>query len=315
MSVTVFSERLDVALELLTPGRGLARQLGTEVTALAVGRDPRAQARELVVHGADRVFVVAEQSPAPELCLAALEQLMGREPPEIVLLGATSDGVEIASRLAQRTKVGCASECLDLTIRDGRLVAERRCLGRFVARELIRSRPAIATVQPRRFDRGERLAAHEGVVEVLPVEPPEPLLRVVATSGREESSVRIEAAETVVAAGRGLRNEADLAIVRALAEALGGAVAGTRPLTDDLGWLPADVKIGLSGHSVKPGLYIACGISGQIEHVVGMWDAGVVVAIDSDPEAPIMQQADFRVVGDLYEIVPALTRAIREMRS
>jgi len=139
------------------------------------------------------------------------------------------------------------------------------------------------------------------------------LLPVIETHERAQSTTRIDKAEVVVGIGRGLKRPGDLKMIEELAAALGGVVGASRPLTDDLQWLQTDRKIGLSGVTVKPKLYIACGISGQIEHNVGMRESGIVVAINSDPAAPIMQQADYCITGDLYEVVPALIESIREM--
>ena len=152
-------------------------------------------------------------------------------------------------------------------------------------------------------------------MEVRSLEAPPPRVRVVETRPRATSQVALGEADALVAVGRGLRRREDLDVVRDLADAVGGVLVATRPLTDDLKWLPVDVKVGLSGQTVKPELYVACGISGQIEHVVGMRESRLVVAVNTDPNAPIMREADLCVVGDLYEVVPALARAIRRQRA
>ena len=151
------------------------------------------------------------------------------------------------------------------------------------------------------------------MLQEIRIEAPEPRTLVLRSMERRTSGVRMEEAAAIVAIGRGLERKEDLSIVEQLARILGGLVAATRPLTDDLQWLPVDLKIGLSGHSVKPDLYLACGISGEIEHVVGMRESGIVVAINKDPNAPIMQEADYRVVGDLYRVIPALTSVLKEL--
>ena len=133
--------------------------------------------------------------------------------------------------------------------------------------------------------------------------------RTEVSSPRARSAVDVTKAEVIVAAGRGVKKVEDLALLDALAGALGGVLAGSRPLTGDVDWLPTDRRIGLSGQTVKPNLYIACGISGQIEHIVGMKGARTVVAINNDPKAPIHAEADYTIVGDLYEIVPAFLEA------
>lgn len=316
--VWVWSERHELALELLAVGRRLADQRGGRLTAVAF--DPW-RAAECRAHGADRAVAFelaagAGAGAAPDVALAALASVVAAEPVGILLVGATAHGTEVAARLAQRLRVACATECLALDAAAGALVVERRCLGRFIARQRLAGTPAVATVPPRRFEPPGRAAAPPGgfPVELRPLEPPPLRTRVVASRERASSRVPVVEAAAVVAAGRGLRRAEDLGMVRDLADALGGALAATRPLTDDFQWLPVDVKVGLSGQTVAPELYIACGVSGQIEHVVGMRESRLVVAVNADADAPMMREADLCLVGDLYDLVPALTRALRRRR-
>ncbi len=310
-AVCVFSERQDVALELLSAGRTLAGR--NAVVSIVLATEGEQAAREQFAHGADTVAIVQGSDGADPIAvqLEALQQILNRHEPDIVLIGATSHGTEIASRLAQRQGVGCASECTRLERRDGCLLIERTCLGRFVARQVIETHPAIATVQPRRFEPSPRDNARSGAVERLEIDAPATRTPILDTRKRERSRVRIDKADVVVGIGRGLRSKDDLHMIEELARVLGGVVGASRPLTDDLQWLAPDRKIGLSGVTVKPKLYIACGISGQIEHNVGMRESGVVVAINNDPSAPIMQQADYCITGDLHEVIPALIEALR----
>lgn len=319
--VWVFSERPELALELLAVGRHLADQRGAPLAAVNLGSEEEARARaaDQLVHGADRalLFEVDEAAAgSPEAAVAALAALVGAEEVGILLLGATAFGTEVAARLAQRLRVGCASDCLSLDAGGGALVVERRCLGRFVTRQRLTSTPAVATVPARRFEPLARSAAAGGDrgVEVRRFEAPPLRVRRLETRPRATSEAPLSEAAALVAVGRGLRRAEDLGVVRELAEAVGGILAASRPLTDDLRWLPVDAKVGLSGQTVRPELYIACGISGQIEHVVGMRESRLVVAINRDPKAPIFEEADLAIVGDLYEVVPALARAIRRQR-
>jgi electron transfer flavoprotein alpha subunit len=312
--VCVFSERQDVVLELLTVGRELTS--GGTLISFAAGPGAEAAALEQIAHGADEVFVVKsmEGVQAADLHVEALRPIVDGPRTEILLIGATAHGTEVASRLAQRLNVGSASECTELTWRDDELVIERACLGRFVCRQVIVTRPAIATVQPRRFAATDPDPAREGKLHRPTIAAPRSRVSVLETRPREKSGVAIDRADVVVAVGRGLRSKDDLRMIEELARALGGVVGGSRPLTDDLEWLPSDAKVGLSGVTVKPKLYVACGISGQIEHNVGMRESGVVVAINSDPAAPIMRQADYCITGDLHEVVPALIEAVGKLR-
>ena len=172
----------------------------------------------------------------------------------------------------------------------------------------------IATVPPNRFPKAAPREGAEGALREIAVDLPTPRLRVRAAAARARSDVDVTKAEVIVAAGRGVKRVEDLALLNRLADALGGVLAGSRPLTGDVDWLPIDRRIGLSGQTVKPHLYIACGVSGQIEHVVGMKGARTVVAINTDPKAPIHADADYSIIGDLYEVVPALLDALAQRR-
>lgn len=318
--VGTFSERHELALELLTVGRHLARQGGMDLAAIAFDR---ARGAEYRARGADRSVAFGIEPPGvptPEVAVTALAALVAEEDVRFLLVGATAYGTEVAARLAQRLGVGCASECLSLDAEGGALVVERRCFGRFVARQSITLTPAIATVASRRFepppdDGATGTAPAAAAVEVRELEAPPTRVRVVETRPHAISQAALRDADALVAVGRGLRRPEDLDVLRDLADAVGGVLVATRPLTDDLKWLPVDVKVGLSGQTVKPDLYLACGVSGQIEHVVGMRESRLVVAVNTDPEAPMMREADLCVVGDLYEVVPALARAIRRQRA
>lgn len=314
--VYVFSERPDVSLELLSIGRELANKMVSGLASISIGADSRFNAKEQIAHGADKVIIIENprlESFQAELYTEALWQLVMKQEPEIFLIGATKHGMEVAARLAQRLRVSCASECANIKVENGNLIIERRYYTKFIARQLVKSKPKILTIQPRRFEAPARDDHRNGSLQVLTIEVKEPKTKVKASRKKAKSQIEIEKAEAVVSIGRGLKSKHDLQVVAQLAEILGGVVGASRPLTDDLQWLPDDVKVGLSGHTVKPRLYIACGISGQIEHIVGMRESGVVVAINNDPNALIMQEADYCIVGDLYKVLPALTKTISEM--
>lgn len=316
--VLAFSENSDVAAELLAMGRPLADALVTKLTSLVVGAEPQARAEDALARGADEALLVsaAVGRLGAETCLEALHAAAIARQPSIILVGSTRSGVEVAARLAQRLRVGCVTDALTLEIGgDGFPVATRRTYGgRFVARVAIRSVPAIATVPPNRCEAPPRDESRRGPVTALSVPLPPPRLRTIALEARPRSGTDLRKAKVIVAFGRGVKRAADMALIDALRQELGGALAGSRPITDERGWLPADRKIGISGHTVRPALYVACGISGQIEHVVGMRGARTVVAINSNPDAPIHAEADYSILGDLYQVVPALSAALREAR-
>jgi electron transfer flavoprotein alpha subunit len=312
--VWVFSEVYDLILEMLAKGKELADKLQTKLVAVLVGKDVQQKANELVDYGADKVYVFdnpALGSFQTEACLSALHSLAVNYRPAVLLIGSTRDGRPLAARLATRLNAGCVPDCFNLSIDgDGRMVCERIAYGgNAVATVKFKSTPQIATVPARAFEKPTSKKRTGQVVKIdAKVEPPK--AEVVERKPFEASSVKVEEAQSLVCCGRGLGNKDDMTLLRGLAEVLGGQVGCSRPLVEDRKWFTE--WIGLSGHKVKPKLYIACGISGVIQHVAGIRDSKVIVAINKDPEAPIFEVADYGVVGDLYEVLPALKEALRK---
>ena len=313
--VWVFSENLDLMLELLGKGSELADRLSVELTAVLMGQNVKDQASELIEHGADKIFIVdrpALKNFYVELYTDALAQLAQQHKPEIFLIGSTRRGREVASRLAARLETGCVSDCTELSINGSdRLIMSRMVYGgNAIATEVCRVKPQIATVPPRVFEKLE-FKGRKGEVVEADVELKEPRTEVVETREIEAARVKVEEAKVIVSGGRGVEKKEDFRILEELAETLGGQVGNSRPLAEDRKWFTD--WIGLSGHKVRPLLYIACGISGVIQHVAGIRDSQVIVAINKDSEAPIFEVADYVVVGDLYEVVPALSSALGKL--
>lgn len=291
--------------------------MGGKLKALALAPEVASRPDALFTQGADVVIVSEEAGSQPATLnegIACLTELVSAGGYRAVLVGGTRSGNEAAARLAHRLGVSCATDCLSVQFDGSNVVVERNYYGgRFLAKQAFLTSPAVLTIPPRRFEplpgnssrRGEvlrhRFTSQRSAVKVLEQKP------------RTRGKVEIEKAEVVVSAGRGVKKKEDLRLVEELAKTIGGEVAGSRPLTEDLKWLPVDVQVGLSGKKVKPRLYLACGISGQIQHVVGMREAKVVVAINTDAQAPILQEADYYVVGDLYKVVPLLTAAFKQL--
>jgi len=306
-------------LELLGKGSELAGKLNTQLTAVLLGHDVKDQAKELVGYGAQKVLVVDN----PQLkefhadpYLSALTQLAQRHKPELFLIGSTRRGKELAARLAARLNVGCVPDCLELKTDDqGRLLVERIVYGgNAVVTQVFRTKPQIVTVPRRRFEKPEYKAESQGeIVDVSDIQLEPPKTEIVEVKPIETAETKIEEARVVIGGGRGLEKKEDFKILDELAQILGGQVGYTRPLAEDRKWFKE--WIGLSGHTIKPELYIACGISGVIQHVAGIRDSKIIVAINKDPEAPLMEMADYIVIGDLYEIVPALTEALKRILS
>jgi electron transfer flavoprotein alpha subunit len=312
--VWVFSDKHDLALEILGKGREIADKLKTELAAVLIGSDLQEKADELIKHGADKVYLVANQALKhfqTEPFLSILHNLAANYKPEIMLIGSTRDGKPLAARLATRLDVGCVPDCNKLSVDEqGRLIGERVTYGgNAFAKITFKTKPQIATIPARAFEKPEP-KDRKGELIKLDMKIEEPKTETVETKPLEVSSVRIEDADVIISCGRGLEKKEDRALLDELATVLCGQVGCSRPLAEDRRWFTE--WVGLSGHKVKPKLYIACGISGVIQHVAGIRDAKVTVAINKDEQAPIFEVADYGVVGNLYEILPALKEALKK---
>jgi electron transfer flavoprotein alpha subunit len=311
---------MDVTLELLGKGRELADGLGANLCALVLGTALEHEADTLASHGADKVFLVENQAlrnTLPEPFAEAIGKLASQYGPEILLIGSTRRGKDIAARVAARLETGVITDCLSLGLDEERrmLVADRPSYGGIlVSTEICTTRPQIATVPPRVFEPAAPRQGQRGEVIRTDIDLAPPKTRVVQVVSKEVRGVGLEDANVIVSAGRGVAKKEDLRILQELASVLGGEVGCSSPLAEDLKWLPLERLVGLTGRKVKPNLYVACGISGQVQHITGMRGSRTVVAINTDPEAPIFQQSDYCVRGDLYEIVPLLTEAFRRIR-
>jgi electron transfer flavoprotein alpha subunit len=268
--------------------------------------------------GAARVFVgddPALEAPLPQPRVDALAKLVKEQGFETVLFAASVLSADIAAGLAARLEAGLNWDLTDLVNEDGRLVGKRPALGDSVYVDVgWSSEPRLALVRSGTFDP----AASGGEAEVVPLEIEledfSTQARMVEQAHEESEGPSIEDADVIVAGGRGLGGPENFALVEALAKALGGAVAATRAVVD-AGWYPYATQVGQTGKTVAPKLYIACGISGAIQHKVGMQSSGVVVAINKDPNAPIFEYCDLGVVGDLHEIVPKLTELVQARKT
>lgn len=320
-TILLFSESTEMLGELIGAGRELAQRQGRPLVAVACGADTEVLAAQALSCGVDQALVVqstqgaaaiGEEGTAAALC-AAIKLVS----PAVVLVGATRDGAAVAANVAQTLQIPYASNCVALELDDnGNLRVERRMYGgRFVARQLLVASPRMVTLPPKRFPAAAKVDRAHGTVRQVAVDLPAPRVKTLGSTERSRSAEDVTKADLIVAAGRGVKKMEDLRLLDELAKVLGGVLAGSRPLTGDVDWMPVDKRIGLSGQTVRPNLYIACGISGQIEHLVGMKGARTVVAINNDAKAPIHGEADYSVIGDLYEVVPALTRACEQAKA
>jgi electron transfer flavoprotein alpha subunit len=312
--VWVFSENFDLMLEMLGKGREVADKLGTELAVVLVGKDLSDKADELFRYGADKVYVVDNamlEHFQAEGYLGVLYDLVSNHKPEVVLVGSTRDGKPLAARLATRLEAGCVPDCYRLSVdENGRLAGERITYGGNASAKIVfKTKPQIVTVPSRAFEKPEP-KNHNGQVVKVDARVDVARTEVVERKPLESSNVRIEDAEVIVSCGRGLEKKEDKVLLDELASVLGGQVGSSRPLAEDRKWFSE--WVGLSGHKVTPKLYVACGISGVIQHVAGIRDAKVIVAINKDEQAPIFEVADYGVVGNLYEVLPALKEALKK---
>jgi electron transfer flavoprotein alpha subunit len=309
-----------VTFELLGRAVELSLSLGGEVAAVLLGDGVEGHTSALAAYGADRVYL--GQSPAlaayaTEPYVAALAESIRRHDPYAVLIPSTAQGRDLAPRLAARLGVGLTGDCIGLEIDgQGRLVQLKPAFGgHIVARILTRTRPAMATVRPGVFPPPLPDYSRRPALESLPTDSlPENRTRTIKVERSAAAGVEIESAEVVVGVGMGIGGPENLGMISQLAETLGAAVGATRKAVD-AGWLPRQVQIGLTGRSISPRLYLAVGVSGKFNHTIGILRAGLVLAINSDPDAPIFEHTDYGIVGDWAEVVPALSQALRQARS
>ena len=290
-----------------------ARELG-DVTAIALGSGAKAAAETLGKHGAkvayvneDKVFDDFLAEPATD-ALAALHE---EGAPDLILFGFTSDSRDIAGRLAARLRIGLISNAGDIEAKDGGFVAKVPYFGGAkLASMRANGKPAIVLVRPKSFEASESGGTAEVKELSVSVGDGSKRAHVVERVVEASEKVKLEDAKVVISGGRGMGGPDNFPLLEALAGALGGAVGASRAVVD-AGWVPYSMQVGQTGKSVRPGVYIAVGISGAMQHTVGMKTSKVIIAINKDPEAPIMKMADLGVVGDALKIVPALTAAVK----
>jgi len=311
-----------VAFELLGAGRKLADQRQSELVAVLIGSDIKDKARDLVAHGADKVFVADH----PELERFTddaygnlLADLAREHRPEVILAGATAIGRSFVPRVATLLATGLTADCTELAIReeDGSLLQTRPAFGGNIMATIVcpNTRPQMATVRPmvmKALPRDDKRSGEIVEVDVRP-ERVRSRVRVVESVAGELDRVNLAEADVVVAGGRGLGSGEGFALLRELAELLGGAVAASRAAVDS-GWIGYPHQVGQTGKTVAPKVYIACGISGAIQHLVGMQSSDTIIAINRDPHAPIFDVATYGVVGDVFEVVPKLIERYRERK-
>ncbi len=316
-------ELASVSLELLGIGRKLADKRGVKLSAILLGFETGDTASLLIGHGAD-VVILADHEALRDFrddCYAAVfTHLVQQYRPEIVLAGATAIGRSFIPAVATTLNTGLTADCTKLEIRDqdGVLLQTRPAFGGNIMATIVceSSRPQMATVRPRVMKAQDFNVECKG--EVIIVDPPTELFasraRVLESVVGQASTVNIQDADILVSGGRGLETAEGFALLGKLAETLGAKVSASRAVVD-AGWIPYPHQVGQTGKTVAPKLYIACGISGAVQHVAGMQSAETIVAINRDEHATIFNVADYGLVGDLYEIIPKLIAKLEERRS
>jgi electron transfer flavoprotein alpha subunit len=307
--------------ELLAAGRGLAQLEGTTLAVTLWGRDLGDTAQQAIQAGADRVYTVEDGllgTPQIDLVLAAMTAVCQTVSPDILLLGRTELGRELAPRLACRLGVSLMQDCMqvELDTDTGRLTATRPVYGGSVlARVRCTRTPQVAAIRPKVYEALEPNAARQGEVTPVAVSLDASMAKVtiVRQERVESSGVKLEDANIVIAGGRGLGGPEPFAELEELAGMLGAGVGASRAAVD-AGWVPPTWQIGLTGRTITPDLYITVGISGASQHMAGCSNAKVIVAINKDTEANIFRDARYGVAGDWAAVLPALMQAIREMQ-
>ena len=309
---------LNIALELLGEGRKLADKLNVKLTAVLLGNDIVKEAEKLIKYGADEVLKVEHELLevyTTDGYTKVITELIKERKPEIVVIGATTIGRDLGPRIAGSVGTGLTADCTELGIdeTDGKLLQTRPAFGGNLMATIIcpKNRPQMSTVRPgvmekARFDKNRR-----GVVEDIDpnIEAKDIIAKVIDVVKSEKKEVNLTDAPIIVSGGRGLGNAEGFRLIEELAEKLGGVVGSSRAAVDN-GWIDSPHQVGQTGTTVRPKLYIACGISGAIQHQAGMLESECIVAINKNPDAPIFNIADYGIVGDLYDIIPAIIEAI-----
>lgn len=325
--VWVFIEQRDnhianVSLELLCEGRKLANELGTELAGVVLGEGVDELAKQCFAYGADKAYLVDgpvfkdyRTDPYTDVCV----DMINKYKPEVVLYGATNNGRDFAARIAVRIHAGLTADCTELGIdpETKQLMQTRPAFGGNIMATIIcpNHRPQMATVRPKVMKKVEPDFTKTG--EIIRVEnsvtEESVSTKILEIIEHATKMINLSEAEIIVSGGRGIGGPENYYLIEDLAEVLGGAAGASRAAVD-AGWVPHYRQVGQTGKTVAPKLYVACGISGAIQHLAGMQTSDVIVAINKDPEAPIFKVATYGIVGDIHKVVPLLTKKFKELK-
>ncbi len=308
--VLVYSEEKDVSKQLL----GLAHSLKTQTPVVAV-TTKKEDAKELIAHGADKVIIASLELKhfKAEEYSELLQKIATDTKEQLLFVGGTRFGRELAGRLAGLLGITCQTDATEIALEKNILSLKRIVYSGNAQSSVTLPLPAVLTVPKKAYEPLAKDDSRKGEIEELSFKAEDNASSITDIQKRAEDGVNVEEASIIVSCGRGVKDKTDVQLLSNLAQSMHGAVLGcSRPIAADLKWLSDDHWVGLSGHKVKPKLYIAAGISGQIQHIAGMRDSTIVLAINKDPEALIFNSADYGIVGDLYDIIPKLTEKIKE---
>jgi electron transfer flavoprotein alpha subunit len=304
----------NISFEVISTGKKMAGQIGGKLTALVMGAGVEAIAAQTAGYGADRILVAEEEKLKDGLsdaCTQLVDQMVARFDPAVIIIGATALGKDIAARLSARLGAPLAMDCVDVRMQGDRVVATRPMFGGKVLADVsLSGSPAIVAIRSRALH--AKTVQGAGKMERVTVSLDGTALKLVEKY-METGKVDLTEADVVVTGGRGMGSD-DYTVVEELAKTLGGVVGASRSAVDE-GWRPVSDQIGQTGKVVAPNLYIACGVSGAIQHLAGMSSSRVVVAINKDPDAPVFSKCDYGIVGNLFEVVPAITKEVAKIKS
>lgn len=323
--VWIFAEQrkgeiMPVTYELLGVGRTLANDLGEELSIFLLGSHMKGKAEELLNYDLEKIYLIEDpllNSYRTHLYTQAIVDLVNLKRPKVILMGATSLGRDLAPRVATRLQTGLTADCTGLEIdkKERNLIQTRPALGGNIMARIISPyhRPQMATVRPKVMRRAMPGHSKKGeIIEIKPkVSQDSEAVKIITLIREEKEAVDLQEAEIIVSGGRGLGKPENFSLIRKLADLLGGAVGASRAVVD-AGWIQPYHQVGQTGKTVQPKIYIACGISGAIQHQVGMRTSEVIVAINKDPEAPIFNIATYGIVEDLHKFLPILIEKLEK---
>lgn len=314
------NEIQNVSLELIGKATQLAGELDTTVTAVLLGHDHKNHGELLVSYGADKVILVDDKKLEvfrTEPYTQALTKIINDKRPEIVLFGATSIGRDLAPRVSARLATGLTADCTSLEIGEERaLLMTRPAFGGNIMATIVspNHRPQMSTVRPGVMAKLERDESRTGQIEKYNMEFEENncYVEVLSFVKEKKETVDIQDADILISGGRGMGSKENLYLLHNLADAIGGTVSSSRAAVD-AGWMDHDLQVGQTGKTVRPNLYFACGISGAIQHLAGMEESELIIAVNKDADAPIFEVADLGIVGDVNKVLPLVTEQIKKI--